>query len=63
VIRAIEYANEHEAVTVGLCGYSGGRLKEKARHSVHVNVNDMQKVEDVHLILGHLAMQILAGEE
>ncbi|MGO9021959.1 MAG: SIS domain-containing protein [Syntrophobacteraceae bacterium] len=63
VIRAIEYANGHEAVSVGLCGYDGGQLKVKARHSVHVNVEDMQKVEDVHLILGHLAMQILAGEE
>ena|SRR3972149_5406993 len=62
VIRAIDYANKNDAVTVGLCGFSGGRLKERAKVAVHVEINDMQKVEDIHLILGHVAMQILSDE-
>ncbi len=62
VIRAIDYANQVGATSVGLCGYSGGRLKEKARMSVHVAVDDMQMAEDVHLVLGHIAMQVLADE-
>jgi len=28
-------------------------------HSFHVNVNDMQIVEDVHMILVHVLMRVL----
>ncbi|MBZ5639688.1 MAG: SIS domain-containing protein [Acidobacteriia bacterium] len=59
VIRAIDFANEVGAMTVGLSGYSGGRLKQKARLSVHVAADDMQMAEDVHLMVGHMAMQAL----
>lgn len=61
VIRAVKYANENGAITLGLCGYSGGRLKEIAQHHVWVNVHDMQLVEDIHAIFGHIAMQSLCG--
>lgn len=63
VIKAIDYANEHGATTIGICGYDGGKLKQKAKHAFHVASFDMQKVEDLHLVLGHITMQILAGDE
>ncbi len=62
IIRAIEYANSKGALTVGLCGFSGGRLKESAKLVVHAKVDDMQMSEDVHLVLGHMAMQALCKE-
>lgn len=62
VIRAIDYANASGALTVGLCGYSGGRLKRAAQVVVHVAVDDMQMAEDLHLVLGHMAMQSLCRE-
>ncbi len=61
VIRAVDYANDNGAVTLGLCGYDGGKLKQKARHVVWANVNDMQLCEDVHAIFGHIVMQKLCG--
>jgi D-sedoheptulose 7-phosphate isomerase len=61
VIRAVQYANEHGAVTLGLCGYSGGRLKSMAQHHVWAAVDDMQLCEDVHAIFGHIVMQVLCG--
>jgi len=61
VIRAVRYANEHNAVTLGLCGYRGGRLRELARHVVWVDVDDMQLSEDVHAIFGHMVMQRLCA--
>jgi D-sedoheptulose 7-phosphate isomerase len=59
VLRAVNYANENGAVTLGLCGYSGGKLKEIAQHNVWANVDDMQHSEDVHAIFGHIVMQRL----
>jgi len=59
VIRAVEYANQHDAVTLGLCGYRGGKLKNLAQHVLWVDVDDMQLVEDIHAIFGHIVMQRL----
>ena len=60
VIRAVQYANTHEGVTLGICGYRGGKLKNLAQHVVWVDVDDMQLAEDVHFIFGHMVMQRLA---
>ncbi len=57
VLRAIQYANENKGVTVGLCGYSGGKLLALAQVPVHARIDDMQKTEDVHMIVVHMAMQ------
>src|SRR5690606_27053517 len=61
VIRAINYANEHNAVTLGICGYGGGKLKSIVQHYVHANVMDMQLSEDMHFMFGHIVMQTLCG--
>lgn len=61
VIRAVRYANDNGAITLGLCGYRGGKLKETAQHVVWVDVDDMQLSEDVHAIFGHIVMQRLCG--
>jgi len=61
VIRAVRHANDNGAITLGLCGYRGGRLKELARHVVWADVDDMQLSEDVHAIFGHIVMQRLCG--
>jgi D-sedoheptulose 7-phosphate isomerase len=61
VIRAVKYANEHDAITLGLCGYRGGKLKEVAQHVVWVDIDDMQLAEDVHFLFGHIVMQRLCS--
>jgi len=59
VIRAVRYANEHGGVTLGLCGYRGGKLKDLAQHVLWADVDDMQLSEDIHAIFGHIVMQRL----
>jgi D-sedoheptulose 7-phosphate isomerase len=61
VLRAVRYANKHGAVTLGLCGYDGGKLKEIAQNHLWANVTDMQLCEDIHAIFGHIVMQCLCG--
>lgn len=62
VIKTIEYANSNGANTIGLCGFDGGQLKQTAKKSIHIKSNDMQKIEDLHIIIFHLLMQILKEE-
>lgn len=57
VLKAIEYGNKNGGKTFGICGYGGGKLKDTAQKSLIVHSNDMQKVEDAHLIIFHSVMQ------
>ncbi|MCM1284289.1 MAG: SIS domain-containing protein [Clostridium sp.] len=61
VVRALEYANERGAETIALVGYDGGKLKKLAKYHVHVNIENMQITEDLHLVLDHMMMYILSG--
>ena len=61
VVRAVRYANEIDCETIGLVGFSGGRLKEAAKHVVWARVDNMQLVEDVHAVFGHIVMRALSG--
>ncbi|MGE0902412.1 MULTISPECIES: SIS domain-containing protein [Dehalococcoides] len=54
VVRAVEYANECGASTVGLTGFGGGKLLELCDRCIVLSSCDYGQVEDVHLSLGHI---------
>ena len=58
VINAVKYAKEQGNKVIGLCGYNGGKLKELADIAVHVNINNMQVVEDIHMVLDHMMVTV-----
>ena len=62
VLKAIEYANKNKGKIVGLCGYSGGKLYGMVDIPILVKIDDMQKVEDVHMIITHMTMQRVLEE-
>lgn len=53
VLRAVEWANANGMTTVGLTGYSGGKLRALAHHNLHVGINDMGVVESLHQVVFH----------
>ncbi len=59
VVKAIKYANSAGVKTFGITGHDSGELSKVAHSNIAVKINDMQKVEDVHIILVHLTMQII----
>jgi D-sedoheptulose 7-phosphate isomerase len=61
IIRAIEYANRNGALTIGFCGFDGGKLKKTAKHSIHIKVDDMKVTEDIHSIISHIMMKMLSA--
>ncbi len=66
ILRAVEYASASGATTIGLTGYDGGRLAGLVDHAVIVSDNCMERIEDVHLVLGHavaVALREIVAEE
>lgn len=66
VIRAVRCANAAGAVTLGVTGRSGFKLKMLAHHALVVQSTDVQHVEDASLLAGHLlclrVRQLVASE-
>ncbi len=54
VLRAIQYANENGGVTIGLTGFSGGKLRSMAQIAIHVDSNHYGKIEDLHTVICHI---------
>ncbi len=59
ILLAVSYAKDKGARTIGLTGFDGGKLAQIVDIPLVAAVNDMQKVEDVHMIVVHMLMQFL----
>ena len=57
---AFDYAKNHGGKTIAIVGYRGGKMKEMADYCIHVDVDDMQIAEDLHMILDHMMMWVLS---
>jgi D-sedoheptulose 7-phosphate isomerase len=53
VIRAVEFANANGMKTIGITGFSGGKLKDMSHEQVHVPLDDMCTAESIHSIVFH----------
>lgn len=59
VVNALEMGNSLGMQTFAVLGFSGGKCKAIAQHSIHFKIDDMQIAEDLQLIVGHMVMQWL----
>lgn len=66
ILRAVEYAGENRAVTIGLTGFNGGELLSMVNECIIVSSENYGQIEDTHLVLEHMISQSLkhrlAGE-
>ena len=54
VAKAIEFAQARGAQTIGFTGFDGGRLGRTVDLNVQVPSDNIERVEDIHLMLEHL---------
>ena len=59
VVRAIEFANQAGATTVGFTAFDGGELRELVDWEIHVPTHNIEQAEDVHLVVEHMIASIL----
>jgi D-sedoheptulose 7-phosphate isomerase len=53
ILKAVSWANDHGLTTVGITGFSGGRLKALGHYNFHVPIDDMGVVESLHQVAFH----------
>ena len=54
IIRAIEFANSQNAITITLTGKDGGKLAKLSQINLTVPSDDMLTIETMHLMICHL---------
>jgi D-sedoheptulose 7-phosphate isomerase len=65
VVRAAQYANDNGGVSIAWVGFSGGKLKDVSKVSLHLENErgDYGPIEDMHMILDHMIVNYLAEDD
>lgn len=59
VVRALEVARDHQALTIGLTGFEGGKMKSLCDICAILPSNNMQIIEDFHLSVTHAIFSVI----
>jgi D-sedoheptulose 7-phosphate isomerase len=59
VLKALHYANDEGALTIGLTGFDGGKIAQVAKIFYVAPNHTMQQIEDIHLVIEHMLSIIL----
>ena len=59
VVDALKMAASIGMVTVGLTGGDGGKIKELCRYLVQIPSADTPKIQEAHIIIGHIICQLV----
>ena len=54
IINGIRMAKFKRAKTIGITGFNGGKLKELVDIPIMISVNNMEQIEDIHLMICHI---------
>lgn len=59
VIKAFEFANEIDSITISFTGGNGGELAKISKYNLNINDNDMLTIETGHLLICHLLTTLI----
>ena len=62
ILKAVEKANAMGATTMGWSGMGGGQLAGLVDKPIVIESDNMQRIEDVHMVLGHLIFACMMQE-
>ncbi len=54
VVKAVEFAQERGAVTIGMTGFTGGKVREMTDICLHINSDQYGVIEDLHMAVGSI---------
>jgi D-sedoheptulose 7-phosphate isomerase len=57
IVKAFEVARERKLVTIGFTGEGGGKMKELSDLLFNVPSKDTPRIQEAHILLGHIICQ------
>ena len=62
IYNAFEVAREKGMVTIAFTGLTGGTLKALSHHLINVPSTDTPRIQESHIMLGHIICQLVEAE-
>lgn len=62
IIRAIKKAKEKGMITIGLLGKTGGKMKNECDYSICIPSENVQRIQESHITVGHILCEITERE-
>ena len=62
VCAAFDAADAGAMLTVGFLGRDGGKCRSKCRHALVVPERSTQRIQEVHILMGHLFAELVEDE-
>ena len=59
IIKAFETAKKKEMITIGFTGKSGGNMKPLCDHLVNIPSTDTPRIQESHIMVGHIICQLV----
>lgn len=59
VLQGVILANKLKCKTIGLSGNDGGKLAEICEHNITIPSNNTARIQEMHILIGHIFCQII----
>lgn len=62
IVLAFEQAKENGMISIGFTGNGGGKMKEKADYILDIPSKDTPRVQECHIMVGHILCELVEAE-
>ena len=59
IINAVQYCNKNDIKIISLTGFDGGLLKDYSDININIPINNTQRVQEMHILIGHIICDII----
>jgi len=62
IVKAFETAREKNITTIGMTGEGGGKMKELSDILIDIPSRNTPRIQEAHMLLGHIICQLVEAE-
>jgi D-sedoheptulose 7-phosphate isomerase len=59
IINAAKYCNDNNIKVISLTGFEGGALKNLSDININISTNSTQRIQEIHILVGHILCDIV----
>ena len=59
IINAVKYCNKNDIKIISLTGFDGGLLKDHSDININISINNTQRIQEMHILIGHIICDII----
>ena len=59
IINAVQYCSENDIKIISLTGFDGGLLTDYSDININIPINNTQRIQEMHILIGHIICDIV----